>query len=605
MSHADTPSQTPTASSSTASRAPARRWLPWVVAASAGVAAVLLSTVLPDYWLLVATSVLLAQMSLIGLGIVTGTAGMIALCQLSFAAIGGWVLDLLMTQTSLPEALGGGAFLVAMVAGGLAAAALGLVVGLPALRLRGVNLAVVTLGVAAALDMTLQKVSFPGQWTNDRVERPFGIPGTSDLSGNRAYFMFVVAMVILVALAVYFLQRSRWGASWRMVAFSERGTASTGTSVTSAKLSAFMVSAFIGGIAGGLMVGQITTANYITFQTLNSLGLYVLSIAVGAHLLEMTLLGGMLFVLIPEILRQFRIPLEWASIVFALLGIQALTTNSSMGNDLRRMLLAWRRRRGLAHVDSTLVSLEPIAADVPQGGSRVLLEVSNLRVEFGAVVALDDVSVRLHEGEILGLIGPNGAGKSTFVDSLTGFLPHHTGDVLLDGAPLDRLPPHRIARAGMRRTFQQDRVPSTMSVGAYARFVAGKDVDAGRIADVLEFFGCPAPGIPLQVVDVGTRRLIEVAANIAAGPQLLLLDEPAAGLSHEEHLAFADRLRAVPGRFGTSLLIIEHDLDLVRSVCSNLVVLNFGQVLAHGRQEDVLADPEVLKAYMGETEMVS
>ncbi|GAA1917712.1 hypothetical protein GCM10009775_07740 [Microbacterium aoyamense] len=582
-----------------------RPWAPWVIAAATLVVVLALGYTLPAYWLLISTSVLVAMMSLLGLGIVTGTAGMIALCQLSFAAIGGWVLDFLMTQTGLYDALGGMAFIVAMLVGGVAAAVLGFVVGLPALRLRGVNLAVVTLGVAAALDMTLQKVSFPDQWSNVRVARPFGIPGASDLSGNRYYFFFVAVVVVVVALGIFFLQRGRWGAGWRSVAFSERGTASSGTSVTTAKLSAFTVSAFVGGIAGGLMVGQVTTANYITFQTLNSLGLYVLAIAVGAHFIEMTLVGALLFVLIPELLKQFKVPLEWSSIAFALLGIQALTTNSNLGADIRRLIIRRKRRRGQGGAELTLSSLEPIGAPVPQAASNVLLVVEDLSVQFGAVAALSSVSVDVREGEILGLIGPNGAGKSTFIDALSGFLPHHTGSISIEGLALDRMAPNRIARAGLRRTFQQDRVPSTMTVGTYMSFVAGRGVDRAEVEEVATFFGCPPLATPLQLVDVGTRRLIEVAANVAAKPRLLLLDEPAAGLSHEEHLAFADRLRAVPERFGVTLLIVEHDLDLVRSVCANLVVLNFGQVLAVGATEAVMSDPAVLKAYMGESEMIS
>jgi branched-chain amino acid transport system permease protein len=464
---------------------------------------------------------------------------------------------------------------------------------------------VVTLGVAAALDMTLQKVSFPDQWSNVRVARPFGIPGTSDLSGNRSYFFFVVVVVALVALAVYFLQRSRWGAGWRSVAFSERGTASSGTSVTAAKLSAFTVSAFIGGIAGGLIVGQITTANYITFQTLNSLGLYVLAIAVGAHFIEMTLLGGLLFVLIPEILKQFGVPLEWSNIAFALLGIQALTTNSNLGSDIRRLLDRRRHRKGRHGDVLRLASLAPLQAPLPSAGSEVILDVRDLSVRFGAVTALSGVDVQVRQGEILGLIGPNGAGKSTFIDALTGFLPHHTGTVTLGDRRMDRLAPHQIARAGLRRTFQQDRVPSTMTVGAYLAFVAGRHASKDRVAEVLDFFGCPDVNTPLHQIDVGTRRVIEVAANLAAAPRLLLLDEPAAGLSHEEHLAFADRLRAVPGRFDVTLLIVEHDLDLVRTVCANVIVLNFGEVLASGPQESVLSQPEVVKAYMGDTEMLA
>jgi branched-chain amino acid transport system permease protein len=204
----------------------------------------------------------------------------------------------------------------------------------------------------------------------------------------------------------------------------------------------------------------------------------------------------------------------------------------------------------------------------------------------------------------VGLIGPNGAGKSTFVDALTGFLPQHTGEVFLLDEKLDNESPSKIARHGLRRTYQQDRVPDTLTVGAYMRFMSrGKSTNA-EIADTLEFFGCPPPLTPLRMVDVGTRRLIEVAANVAAKPLVLLLDEPAAGLSHDEHLLFADRLRQVPTRFGVTILIIEHDLDLVRSVCTSITVLNFGEVLASGSQEKVLKDPEVLKAYMGETEML-
>ncbi|MGX1702176.1 ATP-binding cassette domain-containing protein [Microbacterium sp. NPDC055357] len=364
------------------------------------------------------------------------------------------------------------------------------------------------------------------------------------------------------------------------------------------------VSAFIGGIAGGLIVGQVTTANYITFQTLNSLGMYVLAIAVGAHLLDMALVGGILFVLVPEILKQFKIPLEWSNIAFALLGIYALATNSNIGNDIRNAIMRRRRRRAGLRSGSSLASLTPLDAPVPRPHEDVLLDVRGLTVSFGAVRALSDVDVQIRRGEILRLIGPNGAGKSTFIDALSGFLPQHEGSVTLEGIGLGSRAPHQISRAGLRRTFQQDRVPTTMSVGAYARFIARRSAD-DEIDEALEFFGCPDPATPLQIVDVGTRRLIEVAANIAAKPKVLLLDEPAAGLSHEEHLAFADRLRAVPDRFGVTLLIVEHDLDLVRSVCTNLVVLNFGEVLAAGEQAAVLSDPAVLTAYMGETEMLS
>ena len=205
----------------------------------------------------------------------------------------------------------------------------------------------------------------------------------------------------------------------------------------------------------------------------------------------------------------------------------------------------------------------------------------------------------------MGLIGPNGAGKSTFVDAISGFLPKHGGRVLLGGRDLARLSPTRRARLGLRRTFQQDRVPPLLTVGGYVRFVARRRLSAADIDETLAFFGCPPARARLSSVDVGTRRLVEVAAAVLAGPRLLILDEPAAGLSHDEHLALAARLRDLPQRYGVALIIIEHDLDLVRSVCPMLTVLNFGKVLASGPQDAVLANPEVVKAYMGETELLS
>jgi branched-chain amino acid transport system permease protein len=318
----------------------------------------------------------------------------------------------------------------------------------------------------------------------------------------------------------------------------------------------------------------------------------------------MALLGGVLFVVIPWILQLLKVPLEWSTVVFGVLGIQALTTGSNLGADIRNAVRK-RRRKDLTPIEVGMATSEAVAAvPIPQGTGKVLLEVKGLTVAFGAVKALTDVNISVEEGTILGLIGPNGAGKSTFVDALTGFLPQHGGTVTLDGLSLDKLAPNRIARAGVRRTYQQDRVPPTLSVGAYMRFVSRGLAKPAEIAEMLEFFACPPAQTPLSMVDVGTRRLIEVAANIAAKPKVLLLDEPAAGLSHEEHVAFGDRLRQVPSRYGVTILLIEHDLDLVRSVCSSITVLNFGEVLATGSQESVLSHPDVLKAYMGETELL-
>ncbi|WP_291051856.1 ATP-binding cassette domain-containing protein [Herbiconiux sp.] len=575
-----------------------RRISPLVFGVVAVLVAFALSALLPTYLVYLAITAIVATIALLGLGIVTGTAGMIALCQLTFAAVGAWIVSLF-TVLDVP-----GGYILWLVAGGVVAGLAGVVIGLPALRLRGVNLAVVTLGFAAAADATLLKTQFPGAPQGTKVPRPEGF------LDDRGFFFFCAIVLVVIAVAVHYLQRSRFGSGWRSVAFSERGTASAGTSVRLAKLSAFAVSAAIAGIAGGLIAGQVGTAYPAGFSTIQSLALYVLAIVSGAYLIEMAVFGGILWVLIPELLKRFGIPQDWGFVVFGALGIQALTTNSNLGQDLRNALTKRRHRRG-AGTSTGLVPLsdEAFEASLQASGSgsgsgKPLLTVTGLSVSFGQVKALQNVDLTVDEGAIVGLIGPNGAGKSTFVDAVAGFLPQHEGTVRLGGDALDGLPPHKRARLGLRRTFQQDRVPPSLTVGDYVAFIARGEAEPVAIAEVLAFIGCPPASTRIVNVDVGTRRLVEVAANLAAKPRLLVLDEPAAGLSHEEHVAFGQRLRMIPARYGTSILIIEHDLDLVRSVCSSITVLNFGAVLASGSQETVMNDPEVLKAYMGETEML-
>lgn len=593
-----------------------RPWIraawPFAVAAAAVAVGWMLSVGLSGYFVYMGVSAVTAAVAILGLGVVTGSAGMIALCQLTFAAIGAWIVSLL----NVVEAPGG--FIVWLLAGGAVAGLAGILIGLPALRLRGVNLAVVTLGFAAAADVTLGLVQFPGTTDGIAVERP------ETFSSDREYFFFSILVLTVCALAVFFLQRGRTGASWRMLAFSERGAAAAGLSVPGAKLTAFAVSAALGGISGGIIAGQVQLPFPSSFAPIQSLALYVLAVMSGAYLIDMAIFGGILWVLVPELLKRWGIPQDWGFVIFGALGVQALTSGTNLGQGIRNL---WYRRadrraaagasaatssgagsslvEAAAESDAPPISTTTVATLDPRLlSAEPVLRVEGLTVQFGALKALDDVSFEVPSGAVMGLIGPNGAGKSTFVDALSGFLPQHGGRVVLAGRDLAGMNPTRRARLGLRRTFQQDRVPPTLTVGAYVRFVARRRLDREDIDRTLEFFGCPPARARLSSVDVGTRRLVEVAASVLAKPRLLLLDEPAAGLSHEEHLALASRIRELPDRYGISVVIIEHDLDLVRSVCPLLTVLDFGKVLASGEQAAVLADPAVIKAYMGDAELL-
>ncbi len=570
---------------------------PAVQLVGALVAIALLAAVVPQYWLFLGTTALVTAIALSGLGIVTGRAGMISLCQMSFMALGAWVVCELNVQ-AVP-----GGLVVWVLIGGVAAVPLGVLLGLPALRLRGVHLAVVTLGFAAAADVIIAAAGFPGATTFQQVLRP------SLIASDTAYFVFTALVFVAGAVGIRLLGRTRYGTAWRALRFSERATAAAGMSVPRAKLAAFALSAFFGGIAGGVLAGQIGVMTAQNFDTVDSLILLVVAVMAGSEYAGGAVAGGILMVFVPEIFRKIGIPQDWGSLVFAVGAVQTLSTGLSMSEDLVRR---FRRRRALpaerpqgaggqdVAVTPTATPAAAPAAVVPSRGDRPVLVVEGLSVAYGRITALGGVDLVVPERTVMGLIGPNGAGKSTFTDAVTGFIPGATGSVTLDGQRLDGLPVHRRAAAGLRRTFQQDRVAPGLTVAGFLRFSAHRRVSTAELEEMVGFLNLGALERHVSELDVGSRRLLEVAGALLSRPKVIILDEPAAGLAHAESMELAERLTEVPSRFGASVLLIEHDLEMVRRACAEVVVLDFGEVIAAGPPATTLARPEVARAYLGD-----
>jgi branched-chain amino acid transport system permease protein len=209
------------------------------------------------------------------------------------------------------------------------------------------------------------------------------------------------------------------------------------------------------------------------------------------------------------------------------------------------------------------------------------------------------VELGVPAGQGGGLRGPNGAGKSTFVDAITGFLPTYDGQVLFQNNSVDDLMATQRARTGIRRTWQTTRIAPELTVGDYIHLSSGGGLSDEEVNAVLSWLDCPSADVLISSVDSGARRLLDVAGVVAARPPLILLDEPAAGQSYAEAVMLGKRIAEIPERFGSSVLLIEHDMDLVRTACSAVTVLDFGTVLAAGPTEDVLERPAVKKAYMG------
>ncbi len=231
------------------------------------------------------------------------------------------------------------------------------------------------------------------------------------------------------------------------------------------------------------------------------------------------------------------------------------------------------------------------------------LELRGVGVRYGGVQALENVSLQVTPGAILGLIGPNGAGKTTLINATTGFAKLAAGTIRLGEQRMDGLPPHRIARAGIARTYQNIRLFGTLDVRT--NLAAGAFAQAGRLSDddaraLLERAGIPDVALDARAATLpyGDQRRLEIARALAAKPAVVMLDEPAAGMNPAETVRLVETIRAI-AHSGIGVLLIEHDMALVRAACDHVVVLYFGTILAQGTPDAIARDPAVIEAYLG------
>jgi branched-chain amino acid transport system ATP-binding protein len=247
-----------------------------------------------------------------------------------------------------------------------------------------------------------------------------------------------------------------------------------------------------------------------------------------------------------------------------------------------------------------------------------LLVAEHLSMKFAGITALDDVSLSVREGELVGLIGPNGAGKTTLFNCLSGMLRPNGGTVRFGGTSMGGLPAHRRARLGIGRTFQRIELFAGMTVHEHLLVAErsrrgrsgwndlfglrrrGTDEEA-RIESTLDMLGLTRDaGRPIEALSLGRGRLVEVGRALMTEPRLLLLDEPSSGLDRDETRALTETLRVVHRERGTAMLLVEHDVDMVLDLVERIFVLDFGEVIAEGPAQEVLADAKVREAYLGE-----
>jgi len=556
--------------------------------------AVVLGLTLPVYWVYVMTAVIISTLIARSVGFVTIQAGLISLCQMSFAAIGGWVVSW------LALALPGVAFPLLVMIGGLVALPIGWLLGFMTARIRGVELAVVTLGCAAGLDLVFRQGSFPGVSTGTPVvpAAPFDDP--------RWFFLFALLLILILQAGVLVLTRTSLAAGWTTIKVSERAAAAMGLRVPLMKAGAFAVGALFSGLAGGLLAAQYGLLTAAAFSPVSSIGYLATAVLCGASFFGGALLAGIVSVLVPEVLGRLGLPLDLGPALLAIGAFDVLRRgNGGLAEQFAQRLQDRRFRGAVRTCDPSADTPGPVQL---KRSEVAALDVRNLTVTFGQLRALDSVDLTVREREVHALFGPNGAGKSVLIDAVSGFLPRYQGTVFLEGNAIDGSRAHARARRGLRRTFQHSPSLEALTVDGFLRVSAGSWSGSGSgsgstrreyIDRVRDFFGLPDGRIPVRLLDYGSRRVLEIAGALAAQPSVVLLDEPASGLPERESRALAACIRSIPAAFDCSVLLVEHDIGFVRRAASRATALKEGRIISSGAVSEVLADPEVVSSFTG------
>jgi ABC-type branched-subunit amino acid transport system ATPase component/ABC-type branched-subunit amino acid transport system permease subunit len=550
-------------------------------------------------------------LSVLGLSlvVVTGYVGQISLAQLALAGVAGFLLSTFAHSWGIP-------FPFAPLLAALAATVVGVVFGLPALRIRGLFVAIVTLALAVAVEAVwFQNNSLDGSSGGEPIPAPrlFGLNlGIgSGLGFPRIPFgLLCLFVLVIVAIGVARLRVSRLGSAMLAVRANERSAAAAGINVVRVKLIGFAIGAFIAGISGCLMAYMQTNVTFDTFDALVGLLFFSTVFVAGITSVSGAILGGLgasggvLFVATNHVVSFGN----WYGILLGIGVVQTVIYNpeGAIGPMYASADRLRRRIRPTTPVADpvTPISITPVPRSTPRPvpDPATLIEVDGLSVRYGGVVAVDEVSFAVPQGKIVGLIGPNGAGKTTLIDALSGFT-RYTGHVFLGGRTLDGLPPHRRAARGLGRTFQSIDLYEDLSVEE--NVVVGQHLarDAGTpqlmaVLDALGLSGLRERNV--GELSQGQRQLVSIARALAGEPTILLLDEPAAGLDSSESEWLADRLRVVRDN-GVTIVLVDHDMSLVLGLCDYLHVLNFGSLIASGPPDHIRVDPAVVAAYLGAT----
>ena len=585
----------------------------------------------------------------ISLVVLTGWVGQISLAQASFVGVGALVTALVARGTGL-------GFPINMVIGTATAALAALALGVVALRVRGLYLAVATLIFAWMTDRFLFRLPIMGVDTGSSSlpDQRIGMPGSFpsfDFTSRTTLYFVLLAVVVLVLASMANLRDTRVGRAFFAVRGSEMAAASLGIDVTRFKLISFAVSGALAGLAGSMLMLEQRTVVPDQFFFAVSLQFLAIAVVGGLGSLSGAVAAGVLFAALNEVFFRFQALSGFLEITSALLLAIVLLLYpgglAAVPNGLRRIATALRVRRdsepaprpaaedplrdattastptpAAADLEVTATTQSPATPRVLTGNREErtpLVEASNITVRFGGLTAVSDASLTVREGEIVGLIGPNGAGKTTLFNAILGLNSPADGTIALCGKDVTALSPHERARLGVARTFQVIQLFNELSVfdnllvathlrntsGFVANLLASKGTIAAertarrRVNEVLALLNLQhVADEGVRSLPFGTLRMVELARALVTGARILMLDEPASGLDDAETARLTQVIRDVRD-LGVSVLLIEHDVRMVTGVSDYVYVLDRGQMIADGVPAAIKRDPAVITAYLG------
>ncbi|MGH8856857.1 MAG: ATP-binding cassette domain-containing protein [Polaromonas sp.] len=558
-------------------------------------------------------NVLIAQ----SINLLTGVAGQISLGHAAFLGIGAYTSALLMKTWGVPLPF-------ALVAATLLSAASGWLLSFAAGRVREFYLAMMTLGFGMIFYELIR------EWTavTGGVAGLSGVssPSLKTLSffgvamGPVAYFQFVLAVTAIVMWQLRNFLTSPYGRAYFAIHASEVAAGSIGVARVGTKREAYTLSAALTGLAGGFYASLVGYLGPESFGLHRSVEALVMAVVGGLGSLSGPILGAIVFTYLPEKLQFFA---DWQ---FMMYGLLLMASFVMLPKGLAGLLLPRSRYIKLSAQEKSqtqanhrdLVS-KGAAVEQPASTESPLLVAKDISLSFLGLRALDGVSLEIRRGQIIGLVGPNGSGKSTLVNVISGIYCPSAGVVSFEGRPISGLQDHQVAKLGVLRTFQDPRLVKSFTVrenvllGMHRLYRQGRVAAAlnlpsaqreeaamlVKVSEALELAGLTAlADTTVKDLPYGDQRMTELCRVLVADPRVVLLDEPAAGLSEGELIRLADVIRALKRR-GVSIVLIEHHMDFLDDLVDEVVVLEIGTMIYRGGMEGMYRNQAVISAYLG------